>query len=421
MPKGILKSVLKKNMSERNKHTKKWLPEFIRYRYGKMTGNEKNSFERDLQKDPFAEEAAEGFDMLSPEDLEKDMASLNRKLKRRVIRKRRMLIYRIAASVAVLMVISSVFVVIDRNRQTQQNTAELSEQKVLTIPEGEALKKPEQAAGKTERTPALTGKKADMAAPQKRATESEKGYVAAPVAEALHAEEPEKARVENIRTEKSISVKRAAEPVSALPYNRSAGKTVLSGKVLSADDKQPIAGASVVVKGTHTGITTDRNGNFSISIPDTGQKILVASYIGMKQKEFEARKDTGLQVELQPDAASLSEVVVMGYGTRKTSGNPKGYIPPEPVTGRKAFENYIDDNIIRPDTLVTRKRVVVVLSFRVGADGTVDSIRVVRSPGNQFSGEAIRLLKSGPAWKPATEDGKSVNDVVTIGIVFRNK
>jgi TonB family protein len=60
-----------------------------------------------------------------------------------------------------------------------------------------------------------------------------------------------------------------------------------------------------------------------------------------------------------------------------------------------------------------------VLSFTVSETGKIDSIEVVRSPGRLFSQEAIRLLKEGPAWKPAFEDGSEKSERVRLRIVFK--
>jgi protein TonB len=61
----------------------------------------------------------------------------------------------------------------------------------------------------------------------------------------------------------------------------------------------------------------------------------------------------------------------------------------------------------------------VILNFLVRADGTIDSIMIIKSPGKKFSDEAVRLLKTGPAWKPAEEDGKPVEDEVRLRLVFK--
>lgn len=89
-----------------------------------------------------------------------------------------------------------------------------------------------------------------------------------------------------------------------------AQKVTVNGVVISADDDQPIIGASVIVKGnTSVGTVTDLDGNFSLSVP-AGTKTLVVSYVGMKSKEIPAK---GTQkVILESDAQQLGEVVVTG-------------------------------------------------------------------------------------------------------------
>src|SRR5579862_9057121 len=59
-------------------------------------------------------------------------------------------------------------------------------------------------------------------------------------------------------------------------------QTKITGKVIGSDDKQPIAGATVKIKGTNTGIVTDVNGNFSLTAK-TGD-VLVISFIGYQAK-----------------------------------------------------------------------------------------------------------------------------------------
>jgi hypothetical protein len=88
----------------------------------------------------------------------------------------------------------------------------------------------------------------------------------------------------------------------------------LSGKVLSAEDGQPVIGASVMVKGTTTGTITGVDGGFTLSIPGSA-KTLVISYVGMKNIEVEAK--SGLIVKMESDALAIDEVVVVGYGTQR--------------------------------------------------------------------------------------------------------
>ena len=85
-------------------------------------------------------------------------------------------------------------------------------------------------------------------------------------------------------------------------------QTKVTGTVISQEDGEPIIGASVVVQGSKTGVVTDMNGQFSLSVPE-GKKIVI-SYIGMKAQTLNAQN--GMQVALAADGQSLDEVVVTG-------------------------------------------------------------------------------------------------------------
>ncbi|GHV49461.1 SusC/RagA family TonB-linked outer membrane protein [Bacteroidia bacterium] len=94
----------------------------------------------------------------------------------------------------------------------------------------------------------------------------------------------------------------------------SAQTTRVTGKVTSADDGEPIIGASVLVKGTTTGVVTDADGSFTLNVP-ANTKILVISYVGMIAQEVAVKPN--VQVELQSDTRRLEEVVVVAYGTTR--------------------------------------------------------------------------------------------------------
>ena len=85
-------------------------------------------------------------------------------------------------------------------------------------------------------------------------------------------------------------------------------QTKVTGTVISQEDGEPIIGASVVVQGSKTGVVTDMNGQFSLSVPE-GKKIVI-SYIGMKSETVTPRN--GMKVTLVSDGQSLDEVVVTG-------------------------------------------------------------------------------------------------------------
>ncbi len=94
-----------------------------------------------------------------------------------------------------------------------------------------------------------------------------------------------------------------------------AQKVVVSGIITSATDDSPLPGANVVIKGTTTGIITDLDGKFSMAVPPDA--ILVFSFIGHENHEEAVGGRTQINVTLMPDIITLSDVVVVGYGTMK--------------------------------------------------------------------------------------------------------
>jgi len=90
----------------------------------------------------------------------------------------------------------------------------------------------------------------------------------------------------------------------------------VSGTV-SGDNGDGLPGVNVVEKGTTRGTTTDRNGKFTLSVGR--QATLVFSYIGYQATEVAVGGRTVIDVKLAVDEQSLSEVVVVGYGTQKKS------------------------------------------------------------------------------------------------------
>ena len=93
----------------------------------------------------------------------------------------------------------------------------------------------------------------------------------------------------------------------ALPKTPSA----IIGMVLD-EQGQPLPGATVLVKGTTIGTTTDMEGRYSLTLPTTAQA-LVFSFIGMRVEEVPIQGRSNLNVTLMQDNQVLSEVVVTGY------------------------------------------------------------------------------------------------------------
>lgn len=89
----------------------------------------------------------------------------------------------------------------------------------------------------------------------------------------------------------------------------------ISGNVIGPDGF-PLPGVTVRVKNTQLGTTTDDNGNFAIKVPE-GNNILVFSSVGYLTQEINIQGKQILNIQLLPQNNTLSETVIVGYGSQK--------------------------------------------------------------------------------------------------------
>jgi TonB-linked SusC/RagA family outer membrane protein len=99
-----------------------------------------------------------------------------------------------------------------------------------------------------------------------------------------------------------------------LPVIMYAQNIVINGRVTD-DNNQPVAGASVIIKGAKTGTTTNQNGEFTISAP--GNATLVISAVDHELREVKLNNQATITVSLKHLDKVLGEVVVTGYGTQR--------------------------------------------------------------------------------------------------------
>lgn len=94
-------------------------------------------------------------------------------------------------------------------------------------------------------------------------------------------------------------------------------QVTVTGTLVSATDKQPLIGATVLVKGTNNGATTDARGKYSVKVDNPAADVLVVTYLGFLTQEVPVQGRSVVDVELVEDVKQLEEVVVIGYGTAK--------------------------------------------------------------------------------------------------------
>jgi TonB-dependent starch-binding outer membrane protein SusC len=103
--------------------------------------------------------------------------------------------------------------------------------------------------------------------------------------------------------------------ISFLSLGVFAQELMLTGIVTSAEDGQPLPGATVVVKGTTNGTITNFDGMYQLNVPSNAT--LVFSFVGMESQEIPVNNRSEINVVLESSFVGVDEIVVIGYGTQK--------------------------------------------------------------------------------------------------------
>jgi TonB-linked SusC/RagA family outer membrane protein len=160
-------------------------------------------------------------------------------------------------------------------------------------------------------------------------------------------------------------------------------QTVVKG-VVTDESGDPLIGASVLQKGTTNGVSTNIDGEFSLSVKDANKAVLVVSYIGYKAQEVAVNGRTDITVRLADASERLEEVVVVGYGQQKK----------ESVIGAISQVNS-DDLLETPSAnisqAITGKIPGVITSQTSGAPGADDASIYIRGRAT-FAGDAQPLV-----------------------------
>ncbi|ASU33556.1 SusC/RagA family TonB-linked outer membrane protein [Mucilaginibacter xinganensis] len=151
-------------------------------------------------------------------------------------------------------------------------------------------------------------------------------------------------------------------------------QTKHSGKVIGSDDKQPVVGASVRIKGTNTGAVTDVNGEFTLSLAPGN--VLVVSYLTYQTKEVTVQGDQYLTISLAPATTSLNEVVVTGYQTQRKK-DISGSVATVNIAAAKVIPTSSSESLLQGQAA----GVTVIQSGAPGASGNV-FIRGISNFGN---------------------------------------
>ena len=195
-------------------------------------------------------------------------------------------------------------------------------------------------------------------------------------------------------------------PGSAFAKTISDGKTIanaqqVNGTVTDAVTGKGLSGASIGIKGSSVATTSDINGAFSITVPDS-KSILVVSYVGYVTQEIVVGNNTTLEISLESTSSELAQVVVVGYGTQRQKD----------ITGSvKSLksESFNKGIINSPQQLLQGKVAGVNVTSATGEPGGPQGI-TIRGPGGVRSGSTPLFVVDGlPLDNASTGGGDPLN------------
>lgn len=173
----------------------------------------------------------------------------------------------------------------------------------------------------------------------------------------------------------------------SVPALAQGGRTV-TGNVID-EFNEPLIGVSILVVGTDQGTITDFDGNFTVNVPANASKLRF-SYIGYTTQTVQIPTNNMIHVQLQPDALTIADVVVIGYGTQRKSD----------LTGSVSSVSSDDFNvglINSPEQLI---------------NGKVSGVQIMSNSGSPTGGSTIRIR--GGASLNASNDPLIVLDGVPL-------
>ena len=401
------------------------------YIRGLRKGKEAHRLEKESMQDPFLADAMDGYNQVEGNH-EQRIEKLRMQVSAHSAKKKNT--YAITWSIAACLIIgfgiSSYFLFLKKSMTDEVFIAEESVSTKLAEPAAPltpaipatptvpATPQKEIALAttkvKTDSTPvseitARQANKKDMIAKIQATSQPQQGVLVATVPVMEEVSEETAALQEVVATmdtfeSESDKKMKLAKVATILPQNN-----MIKGRVTN-EKGEPLIGASVTYKGTNIGTITNMNGEFSLVKKDD-KKRLTAEYIGYDPVESRVDTSRTMLIAMNENKQALNEVVVVGYGAKKNKksvtagtvvkGNEQANkdITPQPVIGKRKFQKYLKENLVRPtDEKCAQVKGKVVLTFLVNKEGRPFSIKVKESLCESSDKEAIRLIQEGPDW-----------------------
>ena len=222
-------------------------------------------------------------------------------------------------------------------------------------------------------------------------------------------------------------------------------KFILNGQVMKYPAQKPLVGASVVIRGTTIGTTSDADGKFQLSV-NKGD-VVVVSFVGLQTQFVPVEGNSNLVVWMRDDVQKMEEMVVYAPDSSEAENEERGPVvfdmPIEKIEKDAASENegtvystveqmpmfpggmqaameFLGKNMKYP--VAAQKAKIegrVIVQFVVDKDGSITKAQVVNSVSPELDAEAIRVVNLMPKWNPGKQRGQEVPVMFTMPITFR--
>jgi TonB-linked SusC/RagA family outer membrane protein len=191
------------------------------------------------------------------------------------------------------------------------------------------------------------------------------------------------------------------------PHGSASVDLTVSGKIV--DDKgESLPGVSIILKGTQRGTITDKDGKYTLEVPDQ-EAVLIFSFVGYLAEEIPVGNRNTIDLTLKTDNKSLEEVVVVGYGTQKRA-NVTAAISSVPMSEIK------DMPVSNVATALQGKIPGVVVQQSSGTPGSTPAIKV-RGFGSISAGNAPLIVVDGNIVNANIFSTLNTNDIESMDVL----
>ncbi len=431
------------------------IKDILDYLGNKMSERDAYAFERRMEADPFLMDAVEGYQNMSPSNIEKELLSLRARIKQKKKARIVPVWMRVAAAVFILFGIGTLWM-IDQRKQKSDLVSDRLEVQDTKVPKDEqpvlSMKKNSETIGRA--------KSNDEIQEVKEQTNVQNNLDKQPVKQPTTNKSFAQAR--SMNQELSVNDKKPLQHTDSMLLMEEESEDFLANVDISTVEKNkidqprpmmirgtsslpsdtllvffrgrvvdesgmPLPGVSVthsILGGLRSealadnSTISDRDGDFAIKAPQNGA-VLQLSYIGFKDKIAVVKNDSLGEVMMEPAQIAMDELVVVGYGTQRNIRNAKegavakkevtkvqsvdSILLPEPEGGIKKLVKRIERSMRYPD-VPKGKKIEIIVELFVSTKGEVLKVQAERQIDALFLLQIESKLKA-ETWTPAAING----------------